>query len=241
MSDAAKDRARRWFNDEPEGFSLGIARDVLALEQRVAALEDNRQATPDSSPAADGEWRMLEVGEVIEEGDEICHVRGTYWSPVRLSIGMQVTAGDVFRFRRRVTPATPAADGDAVRAENERFRAENERLKKDNGWWRVEYNKKLATLEQRFADLRRKSDAANAECDRLLAENVALRQLRQRLAKPIDVEAFRPEFEKLLGEAFRITRDSLGRYDSVVTCPAWQAVTAFADRLNAAARKEVGE
>jgi hypothetical protein len=185
MSDAAKDRARIWFKD-PEGWSRSVASDVLALEQRVAALEASRPATPDSSPAADGEWRMLEVGTVQEAGDQLGSADYGWQDIDPANIGRRVGLLDIIR--RRVKPATPAPDGDALRA----------------------------------------------ECDRLRAENTAL---RQRLAAPIDVEAFRPEFEKIL-------RDHPSRlafsWDTNARKMAWHSVTVFADRLNAAARKEVG-
>lgn len=82
--------------------------DVGHLDLSISRRLWVNQPIQSSSPAGDG-WRMLDVGEVIQEGDEfedaLSAARGN-WLPAIATIGQKVPESDFFR--RRV-PAQPEA------------------------------------------------------------------------------------------------------------------------------------
>lgn len=66
---------------------------------------------PEPQAVAPGElWRILEVGEVIREGDEFESLISKEWRPVRSTIGQAIQSDAPSPFRRRVAPAPPTAE-----------------------------------------------------------------------------------------------------------------------------------
>ena len=50
--------------------------------------------------------RILEIGEIIEDGDEVCCAPATTWYPSVL-VGSRVPRGERCRYRREVSNPTP--------------------------------------------------------------------------------------------------------------------------------------
>lgn len=72
----------------------------------AAAIAEHEKATPAIEP----EYRMLEVGEIIERGDEYSNCEGA-WNPVLFAlIGDPLADFSVGHYRRKTTPIQPLLD-----------------------------------------------------------------------------------------------------------------------------------
>ena len=103
--DELEHRARESYS---RGWNAAIMREreaEKASEQQQAAAE----TALESAPAASG-WRMLEVGEIVQAGDEMTDNLIMNWCDVSACVGEKVTYG-LLDFRRRVL--APAASGAA--------------------------------------------------------------------------------------------------------------------------------
>jgi len=101
LQSIACDRATHW-GEEGRVFPLYAAPVAVPAEQRhdAATCRGERQ-----EPDVGEGWRVLEVGETIQDGD--CRYQDQKWEPCCISVGRTVTEWQIaygIRYRRRVTP-----------------------------------------------------------------------------------------------------------------------------------------